>query len=362
MNKQDLLNKLNQARPFLSTQDFIPILTHYCFDSENLVAYNDVAAIKLVLDSDIKGAVPGSLMLKMLLTVQEETVRVGMHGEKEVKINSTGSNIKLPLLDPEEFIFDMPDTEGCDLVQVPLSFLSGLEKTLVSIGDDPLHPERSGVLWKVRDNRITLYSTDSRSISIYKWEDQSFFKSDDVDLEVITPMFFCEQLIAIAKNYADELKTVDLYFNTTENYVIVELNKICHIFTRLIKTEEVTDYDSILKAMLPDDDKDSYCEIPVTMTPALERAILLNNTGKLDEQKSHITLTGTQLNIRTQTESGLVSDEVEFPKEFGDVEFFLDPDLLQRSFKYCTQINVGANILALTDDENFQHLISHTSS
>ena len=363
MNKQDLMNKLNQARPFLTTGDFIPVLTHFCFDSESLTAYNDVAGIKLVLDSDINGAVSGSLMLKMLATVQEDTVRVGMQGTKEVKINSTGSNIKLPVLDPEEFIFEIPGTDGCELVQLPLAFLQGLEKTLVSVGDDPMHPERGGVTWKIHDSKITLYSTDSRSISIYTWEDKSLFKEDDLYLEIITPKFFCEQLIALAKTYSDELKTLDLYFNTKENYVIADLNRICKIFTRLINVDlNGTDYEAVLEAMLPKDDEANYSEIPVSLGPALERAILLNSTGKLSDSKSRVAITDKNFNIRTETENGLVSDDVEFPIELGEFEFFLDPDLLQRSFKYCSTINVTSQILSLKDDESFQHLVSHTSS
>ena len=360
MNKADLINKLNQARPFLTTSDFIPVLMHFCFDSSSLVAYNDIAGIKLVLDSDIEGAVNGSLMLKMLATVQEDTVRVGMQGSKDVLISSTGSNIKLPLLAPEEFIFEMPDTEGCELVRLPLSFLEGLEKTLVSIGDDPMHPERSGVTWKI-DDKITLYSTDSRSISIYKWSDDTMESVEP--LEVITPKFFCEQLITLCKNYSDELKTIDLYFNKKENYVIVDLNKICRIFTRLIEVKSGgTDYETVLAAMLPNDAESTYSEIPDRLTPALERASLLGSTGKLTEKTSRIVITEKLFNIRTESEFGLTSDDVEFPIAFGEFEFYLDPDLLLRSFKYCTKINVTSNVLSLKDDANFQHLVSHTSS
>ena len=359
MNLNDLLSKLNQAKPFLMNQEFIPILTHFCFDKDSLTAYNDVAGIKLQMSSDIHGAVPGSMAVKMLSTLKDETVRVSMKGSKFVHVDTGTTNFDLPLLPPEEFIFEIPDTEGSTLIQLPLSFLKGLEKTLISIGDDPLHPERSGVTWQISSDKITLYSTDSKSISMYEWEsDKPLTKGT---IEVITPKFFCEQLISIAKNYAEELEHVDLYFNTKESFVIADLDKICEIFTRLIQSDTNTDYDLVISNMLPADDEIQFFGIPLGLESALDRALVINSLNTLDGKKSYVQVLGDTINIRTENiMGGRSSDDIKFPASIGEFEFYLDPELLERSFKYTSQISICENLMVLTDGEKFTHLVSYS--
>ena len=126
MKVSSLKTMVGLAAPFLIDQDFIPILQHFWFRPNSVMAYNDIQAVRLMLDTGLNCAVPGKLLGKLLGTIS--------HEEIDLKLNQFGTELligygknqaKLPALSPNEFVFEMPDPTGISITlndEVKLGF------------------------------------------------------------------------------------------------------------------------------------------------------------------------------------------------------------------------------------------------
>jgi len=358
MNKKDLIVKLNHAKPFLMSQDFIPILTHFCFDNDNVVAYNDIAGISISMESELNCAVPGSLMLKMLGTMTAETIRVEMPNERNITLLSGKTKLRLPILAPEEFVFEIPNVDELQSIQVPKDFLVGLKKCLISVGIDPSHPEQTGITWSLEKDKITIFSTDNKSIS-------SYYSEVAVDIEeplkLITPAFFCNQIIDLAEYYADNMDEITLHFD--ESVVVAELgeNSSCKIFSRLINAANLMDYDEIIAGMIKGIEDDAFVPAPLELEPTLERASVLLTTG--DITTSEVTINNMEVIFNTESPFGKAVDTIGFPNDLGSFRFEVNPALLQRGFKVSNTIAIAPKLIVMKDSgSTFIQLISHSNT
>jgi len=358
MNKKDLSVKLNHAKPFLISQDFIPILTHFCFDNDSVVAYNDIAGISISMESELNCAVPGSLLLKMLGTMTAETVRVEMPNDRNINLLSGKTKLRLPILSPEEFVFDIPNTDDLKSIQIPKEFLVGLKKCLTSVGIDPSHPEQTGITWSLEKDRMTIFSTDNKSISM-------FFSEVEVDVEettkIITPAFFCNQVIELSEYYAENMDSITLHFD--ESVVVAELgeNSSCKIFSRLINASNLMDYNVIIGNMIEGIEDTDFVEAPEDLDSTLERASVLLTTG--DITTSEVTINNTEAVFNTESPFGKAIDTVGFSNDLGSFRFEVDPALIQRGFKVADSIAIVSKLIVMKDaDSTFIQLISHSNT
>ena len=356
MNRKDLLQKLNQAKPFLMGQDFIPILMHYCFDTKHVVAYNDVSGIQISMESELSCAVPGSLILKMLNTMTSETVRIEKLNERNIQLLDGKTKVKLPILPTEEFIFKLPDISEISPVILAKSFLKGLEKTSISVGNDPAHPDQQGIFWSVGPGYIKTFSTDNKTLS--KFEQQATGIGHKEKFEVITPAFFCEQLIALAATYADGMDYIELYFG--KDFVVATLgeNNSCTIFTRLINTDTALKYEEVISNLLEHVTKDHFINPPSGFIPSLERASVILN-AKVDGGSASVVVEGQDVTITAESVIGRSLDTLEFPHNLGQFSFRVDPNLILRGFKVAGKIAL-LDTLVVMSSESFVHLISHS--
>ena len=85
MKVSSLKTMVGLAAPFLIDQDFIPILQHFWFRPNSIMAYNDIQAVRLMLDTGLNCAVPGKLLGKLLGTIS--------HEEIDLKLNQFGTEL-----------------------------------------------------------------------------------------------------------------------------------------------------------------------------------------------------------------------------------------------------------------------------
>lgn len=362
MNRLDLVEKLDQARPFLLAQDFIPILTHFCFDKDHISAYNDVAGLQLSLDTELNCAVPGNLLLKMLGTMTDETVRVEAEGENILKLKTGKTDLKLPVLTTNEFVFELPDLKGVPCVTITQDFLRGLRKCLISIGKDPSHPETTGVTWVIKKKKVSIYSTDNKSLSKYSQKGIKIKHSPKDGIGVITPAFFCEQLLDLVPSYLSSDESFKIYFS--DKFAVAKIGEHgdCYLFTRLISNEIIIDFEKVLGRMIEGKENIPYTDIPDNLVASLERAVLLLTTGGTITT-SHIKVDGDTTLVETESPFGKARDFVIFTEDLGKFFFEVDPELIQKGLKVTSKIALMEDVIAMRDDANsFLHLISHSNT
>src|SRR5688572_26415228 len=102
MKREDLLNQLQTVSPALATIDLIPIMTHFWFADDRIVAYNDAIAIDTATEANLRCAIPGKLTLELLSNSFANDVKLELDKDR-LFIEAGSSRIKLPILDPETY-------------------------------------------------------------------------------------------------------------------------------------------------------------------------------------------------------------------------------------------------------------------
>ena len=95
LNRDKLLKIAMQVRPALSSQPYIPALSHIRFSGGDATAYNDVSAITVEAGCDLEVCVPGELLIRALQSLNAEKVLV-KQGQGSLVLSAGRAKLKLP--------------------------------------------------------------------------------------------------------------------------------------------------------------------------------------------------------------------------------------------------------------------------
>ena len=154
----------------LATQAYIPALTHIQFDGEYATTYNDISAISVRAKVDVEACLPGDLLIRALNSFGAENIAFQQGPKDDSLVISSGrSKLKLPVLPLSAFPYEAPDTKKASEIVLDHSILKGIERCLLSVGNDPTHPAQMGVTLDADDKgNAVLFSTDNFTISRYQ--------------------------------------------------------------------------------------------------------------------------------------------------------------------------------------------------
>lgn len=352
----DLLKLALLVRPALSKQNYIPALQHISFDGKYATAYNDISAISVRVDMDVERCIQGELLIRALQSFNAESVLI-QQKDTEVVLSSGRSKLTVPTLATKDFPLEWPDDKGYELELHP-AILRGIERCLMSVGNDPTHPEQMGVTLDVVEGRARLYSTDNFSISSYATERKLKLPGD---APIILPTFFCEQLVALGKAYEEE----DLVLTLHSGALVAEFGNKARLLTKTLVDREPLDFPAMVaKHVKLDDPKKELVAIPPAFDAALERALLVLE-GETDKVTT-VTLSRDAFRMFSTSSRGEADDKLIFG--VGDIDFgapeeiHLDPSLVARATKVAGLMGFMGKALILADSEaQFLHLVAYCS-
>ncbi len=356
INRESLLKIAGLVRPALATQNYIPALTHIKFDGNYATAYNDVSAISVRAQVDINRCLPGELLIRSLGSFGAESVMLQENAKDSTILLSSGrSKLKIPTLEPKAFPFDLDD-DGGDEIGLDHAILKGVERCLLSVGNDPTHPAQMGVTLDIDDRGCAvLYSTDNFSISRYQTKTKIKLPGD---VPVIMPTFFCEQLITLAKAFNEE----EMMLVLLNGALLVEYGKAAKLFSKTLVDLSPLDYPRIVaKNCKLDDLKKQLTAIPDSFDAALSRALLVL-AGEVDKA-TKVTITDGSLKLNSTSPMGDSDDSMKFESDADESigePFYFDPALIARASKVCGLIGFMPKVVVLADpDIQFVHLVAH---
>lgn len=357
-NRAALLQVAALLRPALSTQDYIPALKHIKFDGAFASAYNDISAIVVACEVDIKRCVPGDLLIRALGSFGGETVALAFDDKTSALLLSSGrSKLKLPTLPAADFPFDVPQEVADEIVLTP-DILKGIERCLLSVGSDPTHPAQMGVtLDSGLGGHASLYSTDNFTISYYQTKDAIKLPGES---PVIMPTFFCEQLLSLAKAHPrTDAMLVLLAGALLVDFIDEAKNTVASLFTKTVVDLEPLDFGKIINKHVGGRGSSTKpTTIPPEFDAAFERALLVLS-NELDKS-TLVSIDDNSIVLNSTSAMGDADDEIEFKTAGGHSEFHVDPTLVVRASKSCSKVAFMPKVLMLTnDDGNFTHLIAH---
>lgn len=358
-SRANVMHSLLMAKPALGKGTFVPVLNHFCFDGENVCAYDDSIAISVPLSTPFSCAIPGDLMLKLLSTMVADDMDMEVV-ENAVRVTCGRSTMKLPMLPEAAFLFKSKAVNRA-LGSVPVSsaLIDGLTKCLLAVGNDPTHPAQMGITLRAdstggthRD--VCLYSTDNVTMSEYVLDETHTDESFLPDGGVIMPTEFCRQLIAL---HANTTASEETRLMVNEGSVSVSFPG-AFLFGKLIVVEKPLDFPSVFERMMPNA-KSKRALVPSAWDSAFTRAAAVVNPA---HPITTVTCEDGVITVESSSPIGETVDTLELGEgeTFSCKPFTIDPLHVIRASKVCSQLEFQPKALVMQDpDARFTHLISH---
>ena len=354
MEREELLKVLNLVKPALSDKDIIPIFCHFCFDGERVVAYNDVIGIEHPCDIDIKGAVRGSLFLSLLDRSSGSMADIKQKRKGEVELTVSVDKHKLPIISPDHFLFEFPDSKPIRKVRLNGSYVTAIERCLLSINETSSQAEQMGITLIVGEDPVC-FSTDA--VSLTQFIIDASVKGKDIT--VLLPLEFCKAFLSLAGEFG-VVEADDVFLLIGEDFAVVDFGDGCRIFTRLIGAEPL-DYLEVIDSNCGEVDDDDFIPLPSGFKEALDKSTLYFNSTV--NAKCRFTVAKNRLSISTTTDSyGEQNASLPLKQKHADISIALNPNLVYRAIDYSTCMVLLDRCLVLRDDISYQYMVATLSS
>lgn len=351
INRKDLIEILNKIKPALGNQDYLPILSCFCFEKKNIYAYNDDMCISFPnKDIPFEGAIKGDQLLKLLNSFTSENIKMKIK-DNVIHINSRKSNIKLPFLKESSFIWKGISKKSGIKFPIDNDFIEGLKLCLISIGQDVTHPEHMGVQISSDGEEFVMCSTDNCTLSRYFLED---YDGDDFEA-IVLPELFCKQIILLF----EDMKSPYLFIKKDCVYIYDSSTQII-VLSKLIFQGEGTVFSKVLHKY----EKyfgDVFFNIKDSgFVDALDRALIVN--GNDINKSTGLIFDNGVVVLNTETEIGHIQDKIKMGKKGvknrKKIDIKIPTDLTCRASKTLTQVTFKEDIVLFKHKKNFIHIIA----
>lgn len=361
INRVSLLKLVSLVKPALASQAYIPALTHIRFDGVTITAFNDVTAISVQSDLDVKACIPGDLLAKTLSSFGADSINFQEHDKEQAVVLSSGrAKLKLPVLAVTDFPFDMPSIKTADEIVLDAKIMEGIERCLLNVGTNPKHPAQMGVTLDCDDKgNAILFSTDNFTVSRYQTDSKIKLPGE---FPVILPTFFCQQLVSLGRVFGEE----EIVLCLLPGILVADFGDKAQLFNKVLIDLEPLDFPRIFKKHCDISKlKEVLGAIPDNWESAFERAMLVlggeaNKVTKVTVNASGIKLSSTS--TMGDSDDSMEGSSDQHPTGAPNEPFYVDPSLILRASKGCSQMAWNAMSLVLADAEtNFAHLIAYTT-
>lgn len=319
LNRSGLEQALDTVYPALSTKEFIPIFTCFCFHDDHFYAYDDLIAIKAKISTGITGGVRGSMFSKLVKGFNSEVLSVSQK-ENEVRLKADKVSMKMPVVPESGFVFEWPDIKDPALViTFDNDFLDSLSGCLESCAVDTSTPALCGVTLANHDGVHTLNSTDRLMITSSKI---ATAPGQDID-PIILPTDFCSALIEIARRLE---VSGTLRVSQDRKFAIADFDDETYsLFTKLMSCDPI-DYKELLDRY--SNEEDVYFPVPKELEQMMNRASILMPG---ENASCRLTIRNNALELNTVSGFGDLYDSVDIDSNHEDIEVFIDPRNIMRA-------------------------------
>lgn len=352
LNREDFLKVLKQAEPALSSQEFLPILTHYCFDGKTVTAFNDMQTIQIKMPLEFKGGLPGH-MTKLLDSYKSETIELVPTSDTEVLLKCGKSKIKMALLPETMFLHKTFPLKGLPKIKLEETFKDAITRCLLAVGSDPTHEEQTGVCLQTDGGKVVMYSTDNQTISKCTTKCKLVGGEYEAPAQIVLPSPFCNTLISFLSNF----KAEEVYLYLGEGFVTAKVGDYASLTSKVFLKDTRMLFEEYMAKHVAENGQEPQ-DIPEEFKSALERSLIV--LMRSIDKKTSCVVEGNVLTMVTETPEGESTDRIEFDSELCDkkLSFKIDPNLIKRVIPYTTKIMFLLRTLFLYDDR-YTYVCAH---
>lgn len=359
MKRESILAVLATVEPALAGNDLIPVLTHFWFTGREVMAYNDMIAISAPYETNIVGAIRGSLLAGILSKLKGDEVDFSRDGDAVV-IKSRRSKMTAPLLSTESFLFTFPKPDSSNATihlkkkQVG-ELAAAFDICLQALSRRVSEPQRLGITVVPSKKGLSFYATDSITLSAATLP----IKDHGLEEHVTIGKPFCES----AQKLLSRKGVEEAYLELSDEHALLRVGPQkdgIWLYGRLLDDPNPPDFRDVVNRYLPDNSDDKMVAIPKTFEPALDRAYLVVQkalepvtTIKVSEGKD-----GCLVRISAKSEQGEVNESVKIDDHEDtrlevDLSRFRDSDISKFD-----RMLFDARCIVLGRGSNMLHLIA----
>lgn len=352
-NRNLLLESINIVQKAVPSKTTLPILEGILFIAKNgkltLISTDLELGIETSINVDVLEQ--GSLVVSSRII--GEIVRKLPDADVEIEkkenliyIKSENSEFKVLGLSQEEFP-QLPSIEKDRGISISNSMLKEMiRQTIFAVSTDEIRPILTGVLMEVRGKEVTMVALDGFRMAVKNIEILS-----DENIKAVIPG---KTLTELGKILNDSEDTVNIFIS--KNQILFQTGETT-IISRLLEGEFIN-----YSQLIPEEYKIRIKLQTEKLLDACERAALFardsNNTIRFE-------INDDIMNIRSNSESGDVHEELKVIKEGEDIEIAFNPRYFIEALKAINNdeitieftTNVSPSIIKPVKDSGFLYLI-----
>src|SRR2546426_1058028 len=205
--KEKLLEGLQQVQNVVSTRTTLPILSNVLLQANG----NEVHLTTTDLDVGVRGSfeaqvekegattLPARRLFNIVRELPSSEIQIDVDGKNAASIRSGQSFFKILGLPEEEFP-PLPKFEDAKVVTIRQKDLrDGLRRTSYASSTDETRYVLNGLLFSMKENKLTLVATDGRRLAMADIE-LEIPRSQEADIIVPTKLSFAKNNIDITAN------------------------------------------------------------------------------------------------------------------------------------------------------------------
>jgi len=172
--RQDLLDKVNQVKTVVSAKSALPILSHILLETRESAVRLSATDLKVSIEctADCTVDEPGSLTVSsqrlaaVLAELPDAEIVIELGKNNVVTLSCGRIQMRLFSMAPEEFP-PLRTFENIEPLVLPQAMIRGMFlKTSFAICSDQTRYNLTGVLFEMKDGKLTIVATDGRRMSL----------------------------------------------------------------------------------------------------------------------------------------------------------------------------------------------------
>lgn len=331
-----VLSAVKAVKPVIVTDSPIPAFEHVWFTGTEVRGGSDSIGITVPLKTDFACGLRGNEFIALLESSTVKDVEITVEG-KTLKLKLGRSNLKLPILEMDDAIWEFPEEilvpeNIADKLPLKADILLVIERLLVSSGGAGKAPEQQGITFVMRNDAIELTSTDAKTVTFIIMENPGLPEGRH-----LVPREFFDHALRLCKD-GNMVLTDELAVSVSSSGV--------RVFTKLIHEPFPVDYNKILDDRVPADTQG--VAIPDRLESALKRAGIL--LAGVDKGGLKMTISKNVLSLAVDSAIGEMRDTMKLAEDHPDVEVMFNPTLLARALPYADTMIINKDSAALLAD------------
>jgi DNA polymerase III sliding clamp (beta) subunit (PCNA family) len=208
-------------------------------------------------------------LLSLIKAIHANTKEIELTAEDDnLTVKSGNTKLKLGLMPPESFIFEMKDIPKKQFPADPGLFLEAIDNCMRSVSNDTSVPDQLGITLIVDGKSLLFFSTNNSTMS----HDKIALRSDPGFSRVILSSSFCREMLRLADGASA------LALEIHDDCALLGTAKAT-LFGRLIDSSYPLPYQDMLKTLFPEKARGNLSAIDSGWRLALERASIITDAS-----------------------------------------------------------------------------------